>query len=77
MGSYWQVNIYYRHPDGNVQPVRMKSPIQTKRGAEQYEREVRQALANETYGRKEKKPIPTLNEFSEEFINNYAKLYNL
>ena len=42
----WMVDIKgFRHPDGRVEPrIRLKSPIQTRRGAEQFERQVRQAL---------------------------------
>jgi len=40
----WRVDIVYQHPDGRVERVQKVSPVQTRRGAEDYERQVRQAL---------------------------------
>ena len=50
-GKRWMIDIDYTHPTGQLQRVRKVSPIQTRRGTEQYEREVRQALADGTYGK--------------------------
>jgi integrase len=63
----WVVDIKFRHPDGRVTRVRQASPIDTRRGAEQFEREVRQQLLDGTWGR-EIKPVPTLSEFKEDFL---------
>jgi integrase len=41
----WVVHVKHKHPDGSVQNIRKTSPVQTRRGAEQYEREIRRALA--------------------------------
>lgn len=71
------IGVYYTHPDGRKEPpIRKRSPIQTRRGAEQYEREVRAALAAGTYRREEPQEIPVLNDFKDEFISNFAKVYN-
>ncbi len=77
----WMVDIKgFRHPDGRVEPrIRLKSPIQTRRGAEQFERQVRQALQDGTWGREpdvEPEPVPTVGEFAEEFMTVYAANHN-
>lgn len=45
----WIVDIDYQYPDGQRERVRKKSPVQTRRGSEQYEREIRISLAAGTY----------------------------
>ncbi len=73
----WMVHIKYKHPDGTVEHIRRKSPVNTRRGAERYERDIRQALLDGTFERKEEiKEIPTLGEFAKEFIENYATVHN-
>ena len=47
----WIVDVKYKHADGTVQAVRQTSPIQTRRGAEQHERQLRESLQNRTYGK--------------------------
>jgi integrase len=63
--EYWIVDVDYEHPDGRRQRVRKVSPVQSRRGAEQYERDLRQALADGSFGRKE---APTLNEWFNGFF---------
>ncbi|NVB39585.1 tyrosine-type recombinase/integrase [Pseudenhygromyxa sp. WMMC2535] len=75
------VHIEYKHPNGSRQTIRKVSPVQTKRGAEQYEREVRQALLDGAFGKEEAPapaPVqaPTFGEFAEEFLANYAEVNN-
>lgn len=76
----WMVHIKYKHPDGTVEHVRRKSPVNTRRGAERYERDVRQALLDGTYGKREEeakeKEIPTLEEYSDEFMDTYVRINN-
>ena len=62
----WVVHIEFKHPDGRLELVRKASPVNTRRGAEQYEREIRQALLDGRFG-KEVKLVPTLIEFEERF----------
>ncbi len=50
--AVWMIDVVFTHPDGRRQRVRKKSPVQTKRGAEEYERSVRQALLSGQYRRK-------------------------
>jgi integrase len=79
---YWRVDVVFEHPDGRRQRVRKRSPIQTKRGAEHYERQLRQSLVEGTYKRrKEEKSrdlheIPKVESFAQEFIEVYAKTNN-
>jgi integrase len=77
----WIVDVMFQHPDGRKERVRKVSPVQTKRGAEQYERELRQTLLDGTHGRKEeeeKTPVrmPTVREFADEFLETYAAVNN-
>jgi integrase len=77
MHEYWMVDIDYQSLSGETVRIRRKSPIQTKAGAVQYERELRAALVNGQFQRKEEiHEIPSLNEFSTEFLNSYAKVHN-
>jgi integrase len=68
----WYVDINFEHADGRVERVRKDAPIQTKRDAEQYERQLRFALQNGTYKKEEPKPTPKFAEFAEEFVSTYA-----
>jgi integrase len=63
----WHVDVKFEHPDGHVERIRKASPVNTRRGAEQYERQVRQALLDGSYG-KEEKEVPTLAQFEREFL---------
>ena len=58
----WTVDICFTHSDGRQQRITRTSPLQSKRGAQQYERQVRQALLDGTHDRKE---VPTFNTFVE------------
>jgi hypothetical protein len=74
-------HIEYTNPDGSRQTIRKVSPVQTKRGAEQYEREVRQALLDGVFGKEqipEAAPVQASRfaEFAEEFLANYAEVNN-
>jgi integrase len=71
----WMVDVDFTHPDGHRQRIRKRSPVQTRRGAEQYERDLRASLLSGTFGRKEIRR-PTLAEFADEFIENYAVANN-
>jgi integrase len=70
------VDVTYQHADGRIERIRKDSPIQTKRGAEQYEQQIRHALLGGTYGKEEPKPIPTFAEFAEDFVTTYAVTNN-
>lgn len=70
--EFLQVDIVFEHPDGRVQRIRKVSPVQTKRGAEEYERQLRAQLLNPT-PRPQHKEVPTLEAFAPRFIEGYAQ----
>src|SRR5690606_38616383 len=73
----WMIDVKIRMPDGTLTRIRKVSPVPTKRGAEQLEREVRAALAAGTYGSKEDEDlVPTFAEFAGYFIETYATTNN-
>jgi integrase len=74
----WLVDIVYTYPDGTKERLKRKSPVQTRRGAEQYERQVREAmLANPSNnGTRVRREVPTLDAFADEFVESYARANN-
>jgi integrase len=64
------VDIVFEHADGRLQRVRKVAPVQTTRGAEAYERQLRAELLNPSPKRKE---VPTLEAFAPRFIEGHAK----
>jgi integrase len=51
--QFWIVDIVFEHADGRVERARKVSPVQTKRGAEEYERQLRAAMLSPVMPRKE------------------------
>jgi hypothetical protein len=74
MQEAWSVDVKFRRPDGTVQRVQQASPVNTRRGAEQHERQIRECLQSGTYG-KETKEVPTFESFSVKFLT-HAKTNN-
>jgi integrase len=72
--EFWFVDVVFEHADGKVQRVRKVAPVQTKRGAEEFERQVRAALLNPPAPRKE---VPTLQEFVPRYMDGYARANRL
>jgi integrase len=72
----WMVDVNFQHPDGRRVRIRKVSPVQTRRGAEQYERELRASLLAGTYGRKEEEPVPLFAEYVKQFTSDYVKCTN-
>ncbi|MCX4239752.1 tyrosine-type recombinase/integrase [Paraliomyxa miuraensis] len=73
----WMIDINIRKPDGSWIRVRKVSPVQTKRGAAQYEREVRAAVLSRSGAKEEKrKPVRTFASFAGFFIDTYATTNN-
>ncbi|CAM3246267.1 site-specific integrase [Corallococcus sp. ZKHCc1 1396] len=65
----WQVDFVFQHSDGRRQRVVKFSPVQTRRGAEQYERELRSAILNGTFGKERKSEERiTLAKFTQRFL---------
>ncbi len=71
----WIVDVVFQHPDGRRQRIKKKSPVSTRRGAEEYERQIRNALLGGTYRRREVE-VPRFEEFAREFLETYARANN-
>lgn len=71
----WTVHVKHTDPSGRVLEVRKTSPIQTRRGAEQYEREIRRALVDGslTTGKVQRRRPATVAEFAEVFLTEHAR----
>lgn len=75
--EFLMVDVDFELPNGSRERVRKVSPVQTKRGAEQYERELRAAILDGSWCRgKEENAVPTLAEFSSQFVEEYAETNN-
>lgn len=80
----WMVHIKHQHPDGTIEEVRKNSPVNTRRGAEQYERELREQLLAGRL-RKEKDPASpdeatkhmTLAQFIAVFLREHSEVEGL
>ena len=70
------VDFWLTHPDGHRERIRKTSPISTIRGAERYERELRESMLNGTYEQPVEKEIPLFSEFADTFIQDYADVQN-
>ena len=60
--SAWVVDVEFTHADGRVERVQKTAPVNSRRGAEQYERDLRTALLNGTYGKASE--VPTVADMS-------------
>ena len=69
----WMIDVTYRHPDDREERVRRVSPVQTRQGAERYERDVRKALQDGVFDREE---VPTLRRFAESVYLPQCRLRN-
>jgi integrase len=73
----WVVDIVAQLPNGTEVRERKQSSRWSRREAEAYERQLLFSIVSGTYQRKEdRKEIPTLDAFSKEFIESYAKVHN-
>lgn len=83
----WMIHIEHTHPDGTRQVIRKTSPVQTRRGAEQYERELRESLLDgSSVANKQGEETPvvvaalgpmTVSEFVETFLDEYSRTEGL
>src|SRR5258708_19587725 len=67
----WMIDVDFQHAGGMRTRVRKRSPVQTRRGAEEYERQVRQELLAGTYGKGQVVSRPTLKAFSKKSLAPY------
>lgn len=70
----WCVDIEWTSPDGTTRRIRKTSPVQTRVGAERYERETRNALNAGTYGIVRDEDVPTVAQYKDKFLAWYANL---
>lgn len=81
------VDLDIQRPDGRRVRVRKVPPVQTQRGAESYERQLRQAILDGTWEERkaenkagaapaEPKATPTLRTFGQEFLDTYVAVNN-
>lgn len=69
--QYWLVDVVFEYPDGRIERHRKVSPVQTRRGAESFEQQLRASLLTGTFGGKdgdEGPDPPTLEEYQPQFI---------
>lgn len=75
MKGCWWIDMRWQH-----KRIRRKSPLNTKRGAEEYERRVRQQILDGTFDLREEEetPIeqPTFTAFAAEFLATYVRANN-
>jgi hypothetical protein len=69
----WRVDFVFQQADGRKERVRKQSPVQTRRGAEEYERQLRQEMLDP---RPEGKEVPVFSAYAEEFMRTYAETNN-
>ncbi len=68
-GKAWVVHVEFEHPDGSKTSIRKTSPVNTLRGAEEYERKLRQSLLDGTYG-KQVEEVPRFAAFVERYLEH-------
>jgi len=69
----WYADFRFQHADGRVERVRKRSPVQSKAGAEEFERRLRTELLSPLRLAKE---VPTFAEYADEFQKTYVLANN-
>ena len=72
----WMVDIDLELPNGNRRRHRKVAPIQTRRGAEEYERQLRQELLFGTYEKQKHVERRTFTDFCAEFMRDHINPMN-
>jgi len=70
----WYADFRFQHAGGMLERIRKRSPIQSKAGAEEFERQLRTALIQPA--RTERKEVPTFSAYAEDFMKTYAVANN-
>ena len=76
----WMIHAKIRRPNGEIVEVRRVSPVNTRRGAERYEREIRELIARGEWTDKPRataEPAPTLDQWVEIFVNEHSRAKHL
>lgn len=69
--TFWEVDVSFVTPEGKRRRVRKALKKENKRQALRYEKELRNSLIEGTYDREDKQ-VPTLAEFSDDFLESYV-----
>jgi integrase len=69
----WYADFRFQHADGRGERIRKRSPVQSKAGAEEYERQLRAELLSPLRAAKE---VPTFAEYADEFQKTYVLANN-
>lgn len=73
--EFYRVDVTFTHADGRVQRVKRVSPVQTRKGAEAFERDIRNALASGNWGKRRANETQTIASFKERyFVDHVATL---
>ena len=70
------IDVTITKPDGSRTRIRKVSPVQSKRGALEYERQVRDAVLQGDRKEGDENPVPKLAAFADFFIETYATTNN-
>ncbi len=68
----WMVDVTYALPNGRTRRVKKSSPVQTRRGAEEFERQIRLSLQKGEYGKVDAASVPTFAEYVDRFIDEWC-----
>jgi hypothetical protein len=69
----WFVDFRFQHADGRVERIRKRSLVQSKAGAEEFERRLRTEMLSPLSAAKE---VPTFALYADEFMKTYAASNN-
>ena len=70
--EFYMVDVDVQLPDGRRTRKRKVAPIQTKRDAERYERELRASILDGTFEKKEVGQVPTLADFADQYVGEFC-----
>ena len=77
--EFWRAEFYFQHPNGERERVRLQSPENTKKGAQEFERQVRHEMLARTFKRAadgQEVVASGFCEFSDDFMKTYAQPNN-
>ncbi|MDX2053056.1 MAG: tyrosine-type recombinase/integrase [Polyangiaceae bacterium] len=69
----WFIDFRFQHADGRVERMRKRSPIQSRAGAEEFERQLRASLIAPVRLAKE---VPTFSTYATDFLKTYVATNN-
>lgn len=67
----YAVDFRFTHPNGTTERIQLRSPVDTRRGAEQFERETREALQAGTFRKEiQAETVLTFEQFQKPFLEH-------